>query len=368
MATRVTIDVGLTSQAIRWRRRTLRSAESLGEDLGFAGLYVGPRTGEDARTHGQKEDYVLRRVLAAWRAAGRITFPIEVTAQEISPDFLLSGPADAVLGLEITEAGAEDYQAWLTRAETGADTAVADPFDISTNRTVDEIARAISRKNAKYEKGLYAAVAVCDLAVFDNTHSGAFLDKVDIVGRLRRRNDLRGGFRAVHVVFDERVIVDLFGAALDVDVSRAYEVDYLAWLDDQVSNLRSGAGDTIDWHNVAEELKDVGSSLRRALGSHLRVLLLHLLKFEFQPRKRSRSWRASITNARQEIADLLIENPGLRPEFRKLIAEQYPRVRRLARDETGLPIETFPEQCPYDPKALLDAEFPPGGSGQADRG
>ena len=104
----------------RWFR-TLNAPETLADDLGALGAWVGPRTGPDKRTHGQKEDYVLRRLLVAWKLTGRLRFPIEVRAttdEEGGPDFLLFGPDGQTLGVEVTEAGEEDYQAWLTRTES----------------------------------------------------------------------------------------------------------------------------------------------------------------------------------------------------------------------------------------------------------
>ena len=103
----------------RWLR-TLRNAEALADDLGVIGVWVGPRTGAAKRTHGEKEDYVLRRVLIALKQTGRIPFPAEVRAERDGnghPDFTLLESDGTVLGIEVTEAGHENYQKWLTDAE-----------------------------------------------------------------------------------------------------------------------------------------------------------------------------------------------------------------------------------------------------------
>ena len=55
----------------RWQR-TLFEPDTLADDLGIIGASVGPRTGPHKRTKGEKEDYVLRRLLAAWKISGRL--------------------------------------------------------------------------------------------------------------------------------------------------------------------------------------------------------------------------------------------------------------------------------------------------------
>jgi hypothetical protein len=104
----------------------------------------------------------------------------------------------------------------------------------------------------------------------------------------------------------------------------------------------------------------LGKSERKALASHLRNLLLHFLKWQFQPGRRGKSWRLSIDNARSEIFELLTEMPSLRRELNERIASEYGRARRTAEIETELDLATFPEECPYSRKQIVDPEFYPG--------
>jgi hypothetical protein len=354
----------------RWRWEiVLHGPKSLGEDLGLIGTWVGPRTGAHKRTQGQMEDYVLRRLLVAWREQGALECPLTISAERMAdgePDFLVSWPDGRTLGIEITEAGKKNYQAWLTHLDRGAATDAATgqsvPLEASTERTVSEIAEKIRKKIAKYEAGSYHAPDGCDLVVYDNTAWGGFLDKRTIVDALLARNDLRGKFRRLHLVFESMVFLDLFGDCRRVDLRSVYEVDYAGWVFDQVERLRRERPEGFDWASVAEELEDLGKSERRALASHLRNVLIHLLKWQFQPSQRSESWRLSISNGRLEVSELLIENPSFRVELDSVVRRQYALARGLATRETNLPLETFPEEPPYSTEQILDIEFWPDGS------
>jgi hypothetical protein len=121
-----------------------------------------------------------------------------------------------------------------------------------------------------------------------------------------------------------------------------YEEDLTLWTERQAALLRRrAAGELandaeIDWHNVAEEIESVGRSERRELRSRLAVLLQHLLKWRFRCELRSPSWRSTIRTQRDEIEDLLGDNPSLRSKLPELLLAAYPRARLKALDETGL--------------------------------
>ena len=142
-----------------------------------------------------------------------------------------------------------------------------------------------------------------------------------------------------------------------------YDQDFYAWTQEQAALLREGALDDLDVTHLTEEIESLGKSDRRALGSHLRNLVLHLLKWHWQPtgRDTGHSWRSSIRNARAEIAVLLEDSPSLRREVAGLLGRWYPLAREDASDETGLPLTTFPEACPWTSEQVLDADFWPEG-------
>lgn len=297
-------------------------------------------------------------------------FPVDIHAETErpgEPDFVLSWPDRKTLGVEVTEAGEEDYQAWMTNIERKARKAggpkahhMPDQFEGSIEATANQIETEIRKKVAKYDKGYYQAPAACDLVVYDNTAWGGFLDKRDLLDAIGRPNSLLGRFRQVDLVAGQTVYLDLFGSEVTcVDLSRTYEIDYARWILEQVEQLRKGATGELDLIHIAEELEDLGRSDRRALASHLRNLMLHLLKWQLQPEMRSDSWLASINDARSEIYELLMENPSLRGELEPQIARQYERARMSAATETGLPLTRFPKACPYGREQLIDPEYFP---------
>ena len=140
-----------------------------------------------------------------------------------------------------------------------------------------------------------------------------------------------------------------------------YEQDLYAWTQEQAARLEARQFDVLDIVNLVDEVTALGASERRALGSHLIILVLHLLKWHYQPdgRLTSHSWADSIRNARIQI-DLLIEtSPSLRPLLPGILTRYYPKARRLAADETHLVLATFPETCPWSIDHLLDYNFFP---------
>jgi Domain of unknown function DUF29 len=141
-----------------------------------------------------------------------------------------------------------------------------------------------------------------------------------------------------------------------------YDQDFYAWTQEQAALLRKGIVDALDLAHLAEEIESLGKSDRRALGSHLRTLVMHLLKWQYQPggHQTGHSWRSSIRNARAEIDVLLEDSPSLQQEVVGLLARWYPLARLDAADETRLPLTTFPTACPWTPFQVLDANFWPG--------
>jgi hypothetical protein len=140
-----------------------------------------------------------------------------------------------------------------------------------------------------------------------------------------------------------------------------YDTDFYAWTLEQAALLRDGKVQALDLANLAEEIESLGKSDRRALGNHLQGLVMHLLKWHYQPsgRQTGHSWRDSIYNHREAIHDLLDDSPSLRRHVSALLERHYPRSRRKAADETGLPPATFPETCPWTPDQVLDEDFWP---------
>jgi hypothetical protein len=138
-----------------------------------------------------------------------------------------------------------------------------------------------------------------------------------------------------------------------------YDTDFYAWTQTQASALRAKDFTALDLDHLAEEIESLGISDEHAITRQLQRLLHHLLKWQYQPTHRSRSWRRSIDQARDAIADRIARSPSLQSYPAQRLALDYRRARRDARTDTGLPLATFPEACPWPLAQVLDEAFPP---------
>jgi hypothetical protein len=139
--------------------------------------------------------------------------------------------------------------------------------------------------------------------------------------------------------------------------SDLYDVDFYAWTNVTADLLRQRRFADIDIAHLAEELEDMGKRERRALEGHIRNVTLHLLKWRYQPDKRGASWRQSIRNGRIEIQKLLRDSPSLARQLSQMLDDEYPAARADTIDETGLPEETLPGECPFTADQMMDAQF-----------
>jgi len=126
-----------------------------------------------------------------------------------------------------------------------------------------------------------------------------------------------------------------------------YEDDTFTWVSEQIALLRAGRRDLIDVENIAEELSDLGNELRFRLESAIAVLSLHILKWDHQKARRSRSWQITVREQRKRIALLLKRNPGLKGVLSEAIEVGYDQGRDRAIAETKMKDEAIPETCPY---------------------
>ena len=133
-----------------------------------------------------------------------------------------------------------------------------------------------------------------------------------------------------------------------------HETDFYAWSLEQAALLREGKVGEADLGLIAEEIESMGKTEKRELVSRFTVLLLQLLKWRFQPQGRGKSWRLSIANARDEIADLLADNPSLKAVIGEVTASAYRSARRKAAIETDFSEDFFPDQCPWPFAVAMD--------------
>ncbi len=140
-----------------------------------------------------------------------------------------------------------------------------------------------------------------------------------------------------------------------------YDTDFYEWTQHQAAALAAGHVSELDLVNLAEEIESLGKRDRRELASRLGVLVMHLLKWRYQPamRQSGQSWRRTIRTQRRDIEQLLRQSPSLRRLVADMIEEDFRHSRLDASDETGLPLETFPETCPWTAEQILDEAFWP---------
>ena len=141
--------------------------------------------------------------------------------------------------------------------------------------------------------------------------------------------------------------------------SSLYDRDFHAWAHEQAALLRAGKLADADIAHIAEEIESMGRTEKRELVSRLTVLLMHLLKWQFQPERRGRSWVATIRNQRLDVADHLADNPSLKARLPESLAAAYERARNSAAAETDLPDSLFPRECPWSFEQIMGAEFWP---------
>ncbi len=136
-----------------------------------------------------------------------------------------------------------------------------------------------------------------------------------------------------------------------------YEQDYYLWLETTTKILEEGKLNQLDVINLKEEIADMGKSLKQALKSNLRVILMHLLKYKYQSEKRTNSWLYTILEHRNRLEDCFTDSPSLKFYFREVFPESYRKARKMAAVETGLDINSFPIESPFTPEETLDCDY-----------
>ncbi len=135
--------------------------------------------------------------------------------------------------------------------------------------------------------------------------------------------------------------------------------DFYAWTQKTSQLLSDGNYYQVDMQMVIEEIKAMGASERRELINRLAVLIMHLLKWQYQSGLRSRSWKLTIVEQRREIQELLEDSPSLKSKLYEKFALAYSKAILKTEKETNLPRKTFPQNCPYTLEQTLDEQFYP---------
>jgi hypothetical protein len=138
-----------------------------------------------------------------------------------------------------------------------------------------------------------------------------------------------------------------------------YKRDFYLWVEEQARSLREGRLESLDVVNLLDEIESLAINRKHAVTSDLVVILKHLLKYQFQTRRRSRSWLSSIAEHRRRLRDEFQHAPSLRGYARDQFEECYRDSRRQALIETGLAPDALPKAPPYSLEQTLGPEFLP---------
>ena len=141
-----------------------------------------------------------------------------------------------------------------------------------------------------------------------------------------------------------------------------YDTDFSHWTQETAQLLREKRWDEIDLVHLIDEVEALGKSERRAISSQLERILIHLLKWEYQPQRRTDSWLDSINDGRIQIHKTIQDNPSLKTFPATRLTEDYEDACRYAAKQTALDIKTFPSTCPYTIEQILDDAWLPGES------
>lgn len=138
-----------------------------------------------------------------------------------------------------------------------------------------------------------------------------------------------------------------------------YETDFNLWIEQTVNQLKNGQIQDLDLENLIEEIESMGRSDKREIKTRLIVLIMHLLKWKYQPQKQTTSWIATINEQRRQIKVVLKDSPSLKPYIQNEIDDCYQDARKDAEKETKLSIEIFPLECPFTQDQILDPDYFP---------
>ncbi len=144
-----------------------------------------------------------------------------------------------------------------------------------------------------------------------------------------------------------------------IDLATLYDRDFYLWIQTTSKLLRDGKFHELDIDNLVEEIDSMGRSEKHALTSNLRVLLAHLLKYKYQPEKRTNSWRYTIYEHRDRLQIVLEDSPSLNRYLEEVFEKCYQKARKSASIETGLNRDRFPVTSPFSLEETLDTDYLP---------
>ena len=146
-----------------------------------------------------------------------------------------------------------------------------------------------------------------------------------------------------------------------VQMRAGYDEDVAAWAVEQARLLRAGRFDLLDVEHIADEIEDVAKSEARELASRMAVLLMHYMKWKYQPTHRSASWYNTARVQRRMVERRLKRTPSLRPLLSDAdwLADVWDDAVIQAVKETGMGVDSFPETCPWPMAEMMLNDWMP---------
>lgn len=138
-----------------------------------------------------------------------------------------------------------------------------------------------------------------------------------------------------------------------------YDKDFYAWTQEQAKLIKDNLLGKLDLIHLQEELISMGASEKRELDSRLSVLLMHLLKWKYQPARQCKSWIRTIKIQRIEVIKHLKNNHSLRAVADEYLLDAYNTAVLKAAEETNLDDDVFPTNCEWTIDQVLDNDFYP---------
>lgn len=138
-----------------------------------------------------------------------------------------------------------------------------------------------------------------------------------------------------------------------------YETDFAVWLDYTAQLLREKRFHDVDLDHLIEEIEALSRRDKREIRSRLIVLLLHLLKYRYQPQNLSQSWLQTIAEQRRQLDLILEDSPSLKNYVSEVFMVCYLKARTDAAQETQLDIVVLPDVCPFTQAETLDSDWLP---------
>lgn len=140
-------------------------------------------------------------------------------------------------------------------------------------------------------------------------------------------------------------------ADIDPKLSRrnrpGYDEDFAAWVYYQADAIKAKRFDELDLEELADEVESLAKRNFRSLKGALHIVLLHMLKWDYQPERRGESWRTSIRDQREEVLEELEESPSFKARIDDAVTWAYRAARRHASEQTGVFLQLIPDVCPY---------------------